>query len=358
MEIAHSDGQGIPSFNFLLQPEFPLNALILASEALRIANQNSGRTLFNWSLISETGQPVRASNGMWMAPDQALAEMTPADYYLVFEGNLPTQRNSSKLLSQLRAALRFGATIGAVDTGAFALAQAGLIGERDVVLHWEAVQTFRERFPKAKIRDQIFLIDGQRIFCAGGVATLDLMLGLIGRRYGQALANEVANALVYAPRVATSPQRSDMQAAVGDGSDSKRAKIGGQVVRARKASLADRLVTLMERNLDFPLSLQELAGELRVSGRTIIRESSRRFGETPMALYLRIRLQAARNFLFYEEFDIKSVAVTCGFSYPSAFSRAFKQQFGQTPRAFREALRRQQAQTLRPEIRRLLTRQM
>ncbi|HWT98876.1 MAG TPA: GlxA family transcriptional regulator [Terriglobales bacterium] len=357
MEATPSSGQGIPTFNFLLQPEFPLNALILASEALRIANQNSGRTLFNWALISETGQPVRASNGMWMAPDHALADMTPADYYLVFEGNLPTQRNTSKLLSQLRAALRYGATIGAVDTGAFALAQAGLIGERDVVLHWEAVQTFRERFPKARIRDQIFLIDGQRIFCAGGVATLDLMLGLIGRHYGEALANEVANALVYTPRAATSPQRPDMATVSADDRDPKKTKADGKALRAGKA-LADRLVRLMERNLDFPLSLQELADELRVSGRTIIRESSRRFGETPMALYLRIRLQAARNFLFYEEFDIKSVAVACGFSYPSAFSRAFKQQFGQTPRAFREAIRRQQAQTLRPEIRRLLTRQM
>ena len=66
-----------------------------------------------------------------------------------------------------------------------------------------------------------------------------------------------------------------------------------------------------------------------------------------------IRLQAARNFLFYEEFSIKDVALACGFSYPSVFSRAFKDHFGQTPSDFRKAIRSQQDQSLRPEIRRL-----
>src|SRR5262245_46574055 len=106
-----------PAFNLIMQPEFPLNALILASEALRIANQNSGRELFRWRIDSEDGAPVRASNGMWMSADNSLQTMPAADYYLVFEGNLPVQRNSPKLLNQLRTAARFGATIGAVDTG-------------------------------------------------------------------------------------------------------------------------------------------------------------------------------------------------------------------------------------------------
>ena len=72
-----------------------------------------------------------------------------------------------------------------------------------------------------------------------------------------------------------------------------------------------------------------------------------------MRLYLRIRLQASRNMLFYEEFSIKDVATACGFSYPSVFSRAFLAQFGMSPREFRDTLRRGQSQTYRPEVRRL-----
>ena len=72
-----------------------------------------------------------------------------------------------------------------------------------------------------------------------------------------------------------------------------------------------------------------------------------------MRLYLRIRLQAARNFLFYEEFSNNDAALACGFSYPTVFARSFKQQFGETPRSFRNNWRKKQSQTYLPEIRRL-----
>ncbi len=341
-----------PEFLFVLQPEFPINALILASEALRIANQNSGRALFRWRFLSEDGLPVRASSGMWLSVDGALTAETAADpgrnpgqtYVLIFASNLPTQRNSPHLLGVLRALARFGANLGGIDTGAFALAQAGLVGGREAVLHWEAAAAFRERFPKARPRDQLFLIDDRRLYSAGGVAALDLMLEMIGRLYGSALASEVANALVHSPRAATTTQRPDsIPAPARDGRS-----------ESSPGNLAGRLVALMERNLDFALSLDELAKRLKTSPRSLSRLSRRHFGVTPMRLYLRIRLQAARNMLFYEEFSIGEVAIACGFSYGSVFSRAFRQQFQQTPQAFRAELRRKQDQTLRPEIRRLM----
>ena len=68
---------------------------------------------------------------------------------------------------------------------------------------------------------------------------------------------------------------------------------------------------------------------------------------------LRIRLQAARNFLFYEEFSNNDAALACGFSYPTVFARSFKQQFGETPRSFRTNWRRKQSQASPPEIRQL-----
>lgn len=332
-----------PEFLFVLQPEFPMSALIMASEALRIANQNSGRDLFRWRFLSETGAPVRASNGMWMPVDGPLSDQPVADpgatYVLVFASNLPTQRNSPHLLGALRAMARFGAHLGAFDTGAFALAQAGLVGARNAVLHWEANATFRERFPKARMRDQLYLVEDRRLYSAGGVAALDLMLEIMGRIYGGALASEVANALVHTPRAAEMAQRPDSRPAPG---------------ATQRASVAERLVALMEGNLDFALSLDQLAARLKTSPRSLIRLSRRHFGVTPMRLYLRIRLQAARNMLFYEEFSIGEVAIACGFSYGSVFSRAFRQQFHQTPQAFRADLRRKQDQTLRPEIRRLM----
>ena len=227
------------------------------------------------------------------------------------------------------------------STGAFALAQAGIIATEDdpeAALHWEAVPTFQERFPQAVLKDQIYLINRNRAHCAGGVATLDMTLDLIARFNGQALANEIANALVHSRRDPETRQR-------GDG-----------LSDVEVSSLPMRLVRLMEQNLDFPLTLAALADELGVSQRTLSRVCKRALGQSPMRLYLHIRLQAARNFLFYEEFTIKTVAVACGFSYPAVFSRVFKQQFGQTPREFRDKLRENQNLAVRPEIQRLITR--
>lgn len=321
-----------PRFAFLLQPEFPMNALIMGTEALRIANQNSGQAVFEWVMLSDSGGPVRASNGMWLSADQSLAAFAGCDVLVVLEGNLPTQNVSAGVRGALRKAHRHGSMIVGVDTGAFAIAAAGLMGGRQPVVHWEAASAYAEHFPGAGTKNQIYSIDRQLAFCAGGVATLDLMLDLIGRLRGAALAKEVANALVHTPRPDLSPQR------VGeDGAD------------AEGASLPRRIIDLMERNLDFPLSPRSLAGQLGVSVRTLQRCCMRHFKQTPGQVYLRIRLQAARNLLFYEEREIKDIAVACGFSYPSVFTRAFASQFGQSPRAFRRGFRESQ-QPVRPEI--------
>jgi AraC family transcriptional regulator, carnitine catabolism transcriptional activator len=117
--------------------------------------------------------------------------------------------------------------------------------------------------------------------------------------------------------------------------------------------LPRRLIALMEQNLDFPLTLPELSQRLGVSRRTLERHCLQHFGQTPSQLYLRVRLQAARNFLFYEELNVKAVAIACGFSYPAVFSRAFRKQFGQAPSQFRDSFRSLQASRVRPEIQRL-----
>ena len=325
-----------PVFVFALQPEFPLNAFILATEALRIANQNSGQDLFEWTVVSETGEAVRASNGMWVSAQHGLAGLPRCDFLILLEGNLPTQNISPAMLAALRSAYRHGSMIVGVDTAAFAIAAAGLTGGRELVVHWEAAPSYLEHYPDAEIRNRLYLIDGQLAFCAGGIATLDLMLELIGGLRGAVLAREVANALIHRPRDGAEAQRTDDEA-----------EDEGQ------PSLSQRIVALMEDNLDFPIPPKTLARQLGVSVRTLERYCLRQFDQTPTQLYLRVRLQAARNLLFYEEREIKDIAVACGFSYPSVFTRAFAAQFGQSPRSFRRSFRDRQGRIVRPEILRM-----
>jgi transcriptional regulator GlxA family with amidase domain len=109
---------------FLLLPEFPIYALVLAREALRVANQNAGQRLFSTRLFSTDGAPVRAGDGTELAVDSGIAAVPFFPTVIVVAGNRPTQHITRPLLSWLRRLARHGALLGAVDTGAFTLAAA------------------------------------------------------------------------------------------------------------------------------------------------------------------------------------------------------------------------------------------
>lgn len=310
---------GAERIGFLLLPEFPIYALIPAVEALRVANQNSGQRLFTWQLLSADGEPVEAGGGMLMTPDAGIAAVRFCPTVIVCAGNHPTQHIGPALLNWLRRLDRHGATLGALDTGAFMLAEAGLLAGHRVTLHWEAISMFRERYPEIAVTEQLFVIDRNRMTCAGGTASLDMMLHLIESRHGPELAQVVANGFVHGrARHAAEPQRLLLERRLGPVDPP-----------------LQRLVRLMEENLETPLPPRRIARLCGMSVRQMERLMRDRFNESPMRYYLKLRLQAARSHLFYGDMTVQEIAAACGFSAPSVFSRAFRAQFGLSPRAFR-----------------------
>jgi AraC family transcriptional regulator, carnitine catabolism transcriptional activator len=334
-----SEGKGADhteSIGFLLLPEFPVYAFVLATEALRVANQNAAERLFSSLLITVDGKPVIAGNGMTVIPDLSIGDAPFVPTVIVFACNHPEKHISRGLLAWLRRLDRHGALLGAVDTGQFALAEAGLLDGYTVTLHWEAMSLFRERYPGIEVRETLFAIDRNRVTCAGGIATLDMMLHLIANRHGQALAEVIANGLVHGRiRHDGEKQRASADEALG-------------VINHR---LAD-IVQTMEAYLETPLSTEQLAARAGISVRQIERLMRETLGETPSRYYLKLRLQAARNHLFYGDLPIQDIAHACGFSSPSVLSRAFKNHFGVSPREFRHQFSADRLERFRPELRR------
>jgi AraC family carnitine catabolism transcriptional activator len=321
---------------FLLLPEFPAYAFVLATEALRVANQNAGARLFSSYLITPDGKPVAAGNGMVIVPDLGIADAPFLPTVIVFAGNHPGSQIGRMTLNWLRRLDRHGALIGAVDTGQFALAAAGLLDGYTVTLHWEAMSLFKEQYPEIAVRETLFAIDRNRITCAGGVATLDMMLHLIASRHGRALAEVVANGLVSGRiRHDSESQRATADDTLG-------------VVNQRLAAI----VQAMEAHLETPLTTEALALRAGVSVRQIERLMRETLGETPSRYYLKLRLQAARNHLFYGDMPIQEISRACGFSSPSVLSRAFRQHFGVSPREFRRQFSADRLERFRPELRR------
>lgn len=324
---------------FLLLPEFPVYALIPAVESLRIANQNAGRRLFSAHLFSIDGKPVAAGSGMTVVPEGAIADVPFFPTVLVCAGNHPLQHLTMPLLNWLRRLERHGALLGALDTGAFALAAAGLLKGYRVTLHWEAIAMFREHYPDIVVSEQLYVVDRNRITCAGGIAALDMMLHLIALKHGSDLAQIVANGFVHGP-VRRDAEHQRVSADDGFGH-----------VDPRLATI----VRAMEDHLDAPLTAQQLARRAHISVRQLERLIRARFGDTPMRYYLKLRLHAARNHLFYGDMPIQDIAAACGFSAPSVLSRAFRAHFGLSPRAFRSQFSGDQLRRFRPEIRQRLS---
>ena len=321
-------------YGFLLLPEFPIYALIPAIEALRIANQNRGRKLYSWHLFSPDGKPVRAGNGMSVPVESAMGDVAWFPSVFICAGNHPTQYGTKRLLNWLRRLARHGAVLGAFDTGAFALAAAGLLDGYRVTLHWEALAMFRDQYPEIETTEQLYVIDRDRITCGGGNASLDLMLHLIARRHGPGIAQIVANGFI-AQRIRrdVEPQRMSAQHISGD----SRAPF-------------TRILHEMEENVETPLPARDLARRAGISTRALGRILRDRVGESPMRYYLKVRLQAARNALFYSDIPIQGIAASCGFSCPEVFSRSFRSHFGVSPREFRQQFTREQLRRFRPEL--------
>ncbi|MHA3026656.1 GlxA family transcriptional regulator [Chromohalobacter israelensis] len=301
---------------FLLLPRFSMMAFFSAVEPLRIANRIAGETLFTWRVISLDSAPVTASNDMTLLADDSLESAPALPSIAICASFEPEERLTRRLLRWLHQRDQDGCVLGGIDTGSLILARADLLTGHRVTLHWESLPAFRERFPELDAVESLFEVGPRRFSCAGGAAAMDMMLDLIARRHGEALAAAVSEQLIHARmRSRHDQQRQDLTQRLG----------------THKHSVIEA-VALMERHLEAPLPLARLAARIGISLRQLQRLFEQELGERPRDHYLRLRLQRARQLLRETDRDILSIGLACGFTSASSFSRAYKQHFGASPR--------------------------
>ncbi|WP_299234596.1 GlxA family transcriptional regulator [uncultured Halomonas sp.] len=304
---------------FLLLPQFSMMAFFAAVEPLRIANRISGRPLFDWTLISVDGEPVTASNDMTLLVDCAIDEVHHLPSLAVCSGFEPEAYLGRPLMAWLHRLDQAGGALGGLDTGCFLLAAAGLLKDERVTLHWESLPVFRERFPAIPTSDELFELGERRFSCAGGAAAMDMALAVIARRHGTRLAIDVSEQLIH-ERLRSRGDQQRMTLARRLGTHNRR------LVEA---------VALMERHLEAPLSVAEIARRCGVSSRQLQRLFERHLTTTPRSWYLGLRLERAQHLLVETDMDVLAIGLASGFSSASSFSRAFSERYGHSPREAR-----------------------
>ena len=300
----------------LLIPNFSMIAFSCAVETLHLANRTNGRQLYRWHIFSADGRPVCASNGVELTPEGDLEQASSLGTVMVCSG-VDVQRFQNKtVMSHLRRLARKGADVGAICTGSYILARAGLLDGYRCTIHWENLAGFVEEFPDIEVTNELFEIDRNRFTCSGGTASIDLMLNLIGCQHGHALAASIADQF--------------MHDRIRDRHDRQRMSLPARLGVRHPKLLA--VIEQMEQNLEEPLSRTELAKSAGLSTRQLERLFRKYLVRSPARYYLELRLDRARLLLLQTNMSIIDVALACGFVSASHFSKCYRDFFGRTPR--------------------------
>lgn len=306
----------------VLVPNFSLMAYASTIEPLRAANYVAGRELYSWRTLSSSGGVVTSSSGLDVLTEPISQATDPPPQLVVVCGGMDTDRHRDRHLeAELRRLARSGCIVGAVSTGSFVLARAGLLDGFRCTVHWECMDAFAQAFPELRVENRLYVIDGPRITCAGASAAIDLMLEILRRRHGEQLSAQVAEQFVHGRgRDAEAAQRLDARYRYG----------------VRHPQLV-RAIALMEQTLAFPLPKREIAGRIGISPRQLERLFKQELGQSPSRFYMALRLQRARRLLRQTPMSVTEVAFACGFETASHFAKCYKEVFGERPSRERRA---------------------
>jgi AraC family transcriptional activator FtrA len=271
--------------------------------------------------------PVTTDSGFQILPAHGLDRIRSADSVIV----LPTvsfTQVPAELPDILRQAHARGSRIMSLCTGAFALAEAGLLDGRRATTHWAECEEFARRYPNVTVDPGVLFVDeGDILTSAGSAASIDLCLHVVRQDHGTEIATQLARQLVVPP------QRDGGQAQY----------IEAPMPELDSASLFAGTVSWLQEHLDQPITVEDLAARSAMSPRTFARRFLASTGTTPYQWLVRQRVQLAQRLLEMSDLPIDSVAEKSGFSTAANLRKHFSRAVRTSPQAYRRTFQDRRA---------------
>jgi transcriptional regulator GlxA family with amidase domain len=311
----------MPHVAMVLTPGFQFLALGVQA-GFELANVVLEDSYYSLGIYSVAGGPIGSSSG-FAVPTEPLADAGTVDTLLLMAGLTPPPVQDPATIAVLLAAARTSRRVAGLCTGAFLLAQMGLLDGRRATTHWAYARTMREQFPAVKVEDdRIFINEGPVWTSAGLTAGLDVAVALIEKDLGSDVARSVARRMVMHHRRAGGQSQHSELLELAPSSD----RIQRALIHAR-GHLADAL------------TVEELAEIAAISPRQFSRAFRSETGQTPAKAIEQLRLEAARLLLDDSRHSLEAVARETGFVEIRRMRDAFVRHYGQTPQAMRRMLR-------------------
>ena len=271
---------------------------------------------------------IAGSYGFTLAVADGLEALEAADTVVVpgFAAELSSRREPlpPAVAEALVAVRARGGRLVSICTGAFALAETGLLDGRRATTHWQYIDELERGYPGVRVeRDVLYVDEGDVLTSAGVCCGIDLCLHIVRRDLGAAVANEIARLIVAAPH-REGGQAQYVPAPVADVGDT---------------GLADTRAWALE-HLDEPLSVPRLAGHAAMSERSFLRRFVEETGTTPLQWLVGARLSLARELLETTDHSIDVVANDCGLGSAANLRLHFRRALNTTPTAYRRAFNR------------------
>jgi len=269
--------------------------------------------------LSPDGQDIRTSMGLRVAVDAAASDAGELDT-LIIPGSesAPGVYDHPGVREAITHLVPHAVRVASICSGAFALAQAGLLDGRGATTHWKFTSALAERYPNIDVQpDSIFVRDGNIYSSAGVAAGIDLALALVEEDHGADIARSVAQLLlVYMRRAGGQSQFS-----------------ASMRVKAPRTSVARAISDYINEDPTRPATVRDLAAHANVSARHLNRVVRDELGMTPTQYVNSMRLDLAVT-LLEAGLSVSEVAASTGYAAPVAFRRAFVARFSATPSAY------------------------
>ncbi|WP_206456296.1 GlxA family transcriptional regulator [Aurantimonas marina] len=304
---------------FLLIDGFALMSYASAVEPLRAANLLADRTVYDIRHLAAGDRRGVSSSGSIVEASAHLGRDVDFDLVLVVAGGDPGSFADDRVFNWLRQLARRGVRLGGVSGGPVLLALAGLMEGRRMTVHWEHAPTLAEISSTLIVERTLYVMDRDRITCAGGTAPLDMMHALINEHHGPAFARQISDWFMHTEiRPSGGPQRAGLVERYGINDPA--------LIQA---------IEMMENHVADPLDLAQVAQLSGVGPRQLNRLFRQRLGRSTMAFYRELRLEKASNLLTQSTLSLTEIALATGFASSAHFSKAFRDVFGRAPSSFR-----------------------
>jgi transcriptional regulator GlxA family with amidase domain len=303
---------------FLLTKNFTLTALSSFVDVLRLAadeGDNSRPIRCQWHIMAETDEPIRSSCGLLMYPNSRFLDPRELDYVVVVGGLLHRgPQIDDRIKRYLLEAAETKVDLIGVCTGSFVLWRLGLLNQKKCCISWYHYRDFLEEFGETlPVADQLFVVDGNRITCSGGVGVAYLAAHIVEQRMGLSSAQKALH-IMQIDRMKPGSAAQSAPPTEFVGADSR----------------ISRAMLIMEQNLSAPLPVARLASQVNLSTRQLERLFKEETGQAPQTTYLRLRLKHAR-WMLNTDLSLAAIAAETGFVDGSHLSKAFKAAFGKNP---------------------------